>query len=359
MKSIKTNKFQKIKNWIKNHKKVVVSGVIILSLAAGGVVYMILNQPKEEVSEPKVVKTEKKAEEKKYYSPLTGMGVGQESDEKIPVIGVMIENSPAARPQSGLKNSGVVFEAVAEAGITRFLALYQMENPELVGPVRSLREYYLDWSVGFNSSIAHVGGSGGALARVRDGNHRDMDQFYNANSFWRSTDRYAPHNVYTSSQNLRELNNQKGWTTSEFTGFKRKDKTSEAGESATNISVSFGQSGFNTSYTYDVATNSYNRFLEGEASLDREAGQITPKNVVAMKVNMSLDSDGYHNQIQTIGSGEAVAFLDGKAFAITWEKASETAPLIFKNQDGKEFELNRGQTWIAAVPVSQGSISWQ
>lgn len=358
MKKIKTNKFHKLNYWIKTHKKTSVFLAILVIAGASFGVYTLLNkQEQPEISKPKAT-APKPAE--KYYSPLSGVEVSNEEITKTPVIGVMIENSPAARPQSGLKDSGLVFEAVAEAGITRFLSLYQTEKSDLIGPVRSVRDYYIDWAGGFNSSIAHVGGSPTALARMRDGNNRDLDQSFNEGSFWRSTDRWAPHNVYTDSQKLSDLNNKNGWTSSSLIGFKRKDKKlSEEIEAASNIAINFGQSGYNTSYTYDSSSNTYARFLEGQPSLDREKGQISPTNVVAIKVNMNLDHDGYHNIIQTAGEGEAFVFLDGKVIAATWKKADESSPLLLKDSDGNEIKLNRGQTWVSAVPNGVGSISWQ
>src|SRR5690606_9454884 len=98
----------------------------------------------ESTPEPVATTLEPKPEPIKYYSPLTGELVANESDQTAPVTAVMIENSPDARPQSGLKDAGVVYEAIAEGGITRFLAIYQNKKPELIGPVRSLRMYYVD-----------------------------------------------------------------------------------------------------------------------------------------------------------------------------------------------------------------------
>src|SRR5690606_11343443 len=137
------------------------------------------------------------------------------------VTAIMIENSPDARPQSGLKESGVVFEAIAEGGITRFQVLYQEDKPQLIGPVRSLRPYFVEWAAPFDASIAHIGGSYNALQEVRNGQYKDIDQFFNGDTYWRSTDRYAPHNVYTNFKNLDALNTKKGFTVSKFDGFPR------------------------------------------------------------------------------------------------------------------------------------------
>jgi len=216
---------------------------------------------------------------------LTGELVKTEADTKKAVTGVMIENSPDARPQSGLKNSGVVFEAIAEGGITRFLVLYQQEKPKLIGPVRSLRLYDVEWVAAFDASIGHVGGSAAALREVRNGNYRDIDQFFNPGSYWRASDRYAPHNVYTNFSRLDALNKAKGYTTSKFTGFSRIDAEPVEVPDATSIDIKISGFLYDSHYTYNQKTNKYARNQAGEKHLDREDGQITPSVIVAMNVN--------------------------------------------------------------------------
>ncbi len=361
--NVKAKQFTNIKNWILVHKKstILISLVILLAIAGGGwLIFQKLN--KQPTEEPPIAEKPKVEEPpKKYYSRLSGVEVESEEISNKPVIGVMVENSPNARPQSGLQESGVVFEAIAEAGITRFLALYQNEAPELIGPVRSVREYYIDWAGSFDSSLAHVGGSHAALQRMRDGQHKDIDQFFNAGLFWRSADRYAPHNVYTNFNNLSSFHQSNNWNSSNFQVFERKDKSLDGGEytAATNIYINFSSFTYNTSYTYNPEAKNYNRSMAGAPHLDREKGQISPKNIVAMKVDMSLEADGYHNRIGALGQGEAVFFIDGKAINGIWSKDSETAPLIFKDTNGETIELNRGQTWIAVTPNSSGSVSWE
>lgn len=337
--------------------------ILALILIASGGVAAYLHFTKQKTTQPvvktKPVKKEEKKEPEKFYAALSGAQVDSPEKVNSPVIGVMIENSPNARPQSGLNEAEVVFEAIAEGGVTRFLALYQQNQPSMIGPVRSLRSYYLDWAWGFQASVAHVGGSGDALARIRDGQHRDLDQFFNSGTFWRATDRYAPHNVYTTFEKLLALNNSKGWTSSNFEGFARKEDTKSAAPTATKIQIGLSGYYYDTFYTYNADCNCYFRGQAGAAHLDREKGDITPRNIVALRMDMSRGGDGYHNVYSTIGSGTAVAFLDGAAHEISWEKASESSPLILKGGDGKNFQLNRGQTWLVAVPNSSGSIAWQ
>lgn len=358
---IKNQKLQNIKNWVKTHKiKAGIIAAIIISLSAGGI-YYILSQPLPEEPTEEVVANEEPPKPKpKYYSQLSGLELASEAEVAKPVIGVMIENSPAARPQSGLKAAGVVLEAIAEAGVTRFLALYQNEAPDLIGPVRSVRGYYVDWAGGFDTSIAHVGGSYDALQRVRDGQHKDIDQFFNSGSFWRSTDRYAPHNVYTNFDNLTNFHQAKGWTTSTFESFPRQnDESTTSEEVASSINMNISGYQYNVNYVYNSETGLYWRNVAGEPHNDREAGQITPKTVIAMKVNMFLDADGYHNHITTSGSGEAFVFQDGKVIRGHWAKEGEYSPLKFLDSENQPIKLNRGQTWITAIPNNSGSVGWE
>lgn len=350
--------------WIRTHKKAssLILGCLVLAIG-GGVSAYVLTRPHEE---PPVVKTTPAAPEPKpepihYYSPLTGAEVENEALTTQPVTAIMIENSPDARPQSGLKQSGVVFEAIAEGGITRFLALYQEQKPQIVGPVRSVRQYYVDWVAAFNASIAHVGGSAAALKEIRGGGYRDIDQFFNSSSYWRATDRYAPHNVYTSFEKLDALNAKKGYTSSQFTGFTRQDSAAHTQPTATSIDVKISSPLFNSHYAYNPATNTYDRSQAGAAHLDREQGQISPRVVVVLKVTEStVFEDGYRESIQAIGQGGAVIFQDGTAQEVTWHKPSKTAQLTFTDASGNEVALARGQTWLTAVPTNKGGgVSWQ
>lgn len=296
----------------------------------------------------------------KFYSQLTGEPVNDESTVKRPVTAIMIENSPSARPQSGLKEAGIVYEAVAEGGITRFIALYQESRPSIVGPVRSVRPYYVEWASAYDPSVVHIGGSARALEMIRSGSYGlDLDQFFNASSFWRANDREAPHNVYTDFDKLDALRTAKGKTTSSFTGFVRKEskKLAEAKAKQINIDVSSGS--FHVEYNYDAADNAYARSHNGEPHTDREKGAIKPKVVIAIKVPIGLGfEDGNREQITTTGTGQAYVFQNGDVIECSWSRESVSAPLKLRSSDGKDVVLNPGQTWITALSNNR-DVSWQ
>lgn len=350
------------KNWVKKGpltkaEKIRFAVAVFLLLAVGGaMLYFVVTQLTPSVVDYPGV--QKKAETK-YFSPLSGVQVADEAATKRNVTAVMIENSPDARPQSGLAEADLVFEAVAEGGITRFIALYQPSQPGLVGPVRSLRPYYVEWAAGFDPSVAHVGGSPQALEMIRSGNYGvDLDQFFNAGSFWRATDRAAPHNVYTNFERLNALNASKNKTESTFTFSPRVDekKVETPNASVINIPVSTGI--FTVDYTYDAASNSYVRKQGGQPHLDREKGQIAPKVVVVMKTTIALSGDGSHMDIATNGSGPVYVFQNGTLTEGTWAKDGARSQLFFRDKDGKDIKLVRGQTWVTTI-ANEGNLTWQ
>ncbi|QQR51310.1 DUF3048 domain-containing protein [Candidatus Saccharibacteria bacterium] len=353
----------RIIQWLRTHRtrSIVLAGVVSIILVGGVAAFMMSQQPAQSDTTPSAPSPSKKsAPPVVYYSPLTGEKVESEQATKQAVTAIMIENSPDARPQSGLKSAGVVYEAVAEGGITRFLALYQQQKPTLIGPVRSVRLYYVDWLAPYQASVAHVGGSQYALQEVRNGSYRDIDQFFNGSSYWRASDRYPPHNVYTNFERLDALNATKGYTTSNFTSFPRVDGKPAASPTANSVTINISGPLYNTAYTYDATSNTYLRSVAGGPSNDRELGRIAPSVVVAMKVDMSLVfEDGYRESITTSGTGNAVIFQNGIATECTWRKKSRSSPLELLDASGQAVPLIRGQTWIAAVPNGTGGVSWQ
>jgi hypothetical protein len=282
-------------------------------------------------------------------SKLSGLQVPFGVNES-PVTAVQIENSPDSRPQSGLKDASIIFEAIAEGGITRFNAIYQDAAPDYIGPIRSLRPYYIDWFWPFDASIAHVGGAPQALADIKSLGIKDLDQFYNGNTYDRITSRYAPHNVYTSVARLNELEKAKGFTSSKYTGFTRKKEAKAAVPTAKTVDLTISSYFYNAHYDYNAANNSYLRSEGGEIHKDFKSGaQLEPKVVVAIVMQRGTDGDGEHTDYTTTGSGHMFVFQDGVVSEGTWAKASRQGQWSFTGADGKILAFNPGQTWITMV----------
>lgn len=326
----------------------VIAGLVLVLGLAGYLAFG--RQTTKPVARVEVAKLPKKVAPTTVPSVLSGLQVDPAVNNR-PVIGVMIENSLDARPQAGLSDAGVVFEAIAEGGITRFLALYQDKTPADLGPVRSARPYYLDWAMGFDAAYAHVGGSPEALNDIKAWGVRDLDQFFNAGSYHRVSSRAAPHNVYTSADTLTQLAVSKGYASSNFSGFPRKELAKKpAPATVKSIDLRLSGSLYNVHYDYAAATNSYNRSEGGSPHMDANGNkQLSPTVVIAMVVPYGIQSDGHHSEYATIGSGPVTIFQDGGAITGTWSKTDRKTQLTFVDANGKPIQLNPGQTWITAV----------
>lgn len=351
-------RFLSVKAWVKAHRiqTIAASGLLLIAVA-GSTAFALLSQPLPQADTTPIAVTPRP---KVFYSLLTGLQVKQQFDLTKPVTAIMIENSPDARPQSGLKDAEIVYEAIAEGGITRFMALYQQNKPKLIGPVRSVRPYYLDWVKPYDASIVHVGGSAVALKEVRNGTYRDLDQFFNAGTYWRTSDRPAPHNVYTNFKRIDALNTAKQYSLSTPKSFTRKDIDPATPSTASSISVHISGPTFDSSYSYNKTKQYYTRSQAGAVHVDREKGAITPKVIIVIEVTEREEfQDTTREVIQTTGKGNVTIFQAGKAIKGTWSRTSRNAQYTFTDKNGKEIALDRGQTWITAIPSGTGTVSWK
>ena len=343
-------------SWSPSKREGIALAVLVILLGTGSS-FALLHQPSP--APPTVVAPKKKVVVATTVpSTLSGLPVNP-SVNQTPVTGVMIENSTFARPQSGLGQAGVVFEAIAEGGVTRFLALFQDTSPDNVGPIRSARPYYVQWALGFDAGYAHVGGSPEALADIKSWGVRDLDQFFNSGAYHRISSRAAPHNVYTGIPTLNQLEASKGYNSSNYTGFVRKAKEEPSkAPTATKINFSISGPDYSVHYDYAAATNSYNRSVGGAAHTDSNTGAvISPKVVIGLVMPYKLEADGYHSDYSTIGSGTAYVFQDGLVTQGTWTKSAANSQFTFTDANGKTIGLNRGQTWLTAL-ADTGKVTY-
>lgn len=341
------------KNWFARLSKkqwTIIAGVAILVIGGGIAIFLTMHKSKPPVvSKPKpMVQAEKKIEQPTSNlvpSTLSGVPVDP-AVNNLPVTAVMIENSTDARPQSGLNAASVVFEAVAEGGITRFLTLFQDTMPDYVGPVRSVRPYYIQWALGFDAPIAHAGGSAEALADMKAWNVKDLND--SKSYFSRISYRAAPHNLYTSMAKLHEYEAAKGYGKSTFTGFVRKAEQPSTVPTARAINFTISSATFNVHYDYDATHNAYLRSEGGKPHTDEKSGAVlSPKVVIALVMPQS--NKGIYSVYGTIGSGQMYVFQDGVVTTGTWRKDSNTSQFVFTNTSGTPLALNPGQTWITVL----------
>lgn len=342
--------------WPPTRTEIIAIGLVLVITGGGIGLFAALHKPKPTTTVTTVVPVKQVAPKPTTVpSTLSGLPVLPEANKR-PVISVMIENSKDARPQSGLSQAGVVFEAIAEGGITRLLALYQDQQPTNIGPIRSARPYYVSWSESFKAAYVHVGGSDEALQNIKNWGVQDINQFYNGSSFRREASRPSPHNVYSGLPTLTELALKKGYS-STFTGFERKTAAPAKQATASTIDLAISSSLYNVHYTYDAVSNTYGRAEGGADHIDNNTGKrLAPNVVIAMVVPLTTRGKtaqgGSYSDYNTLGSGTAYVFQDGVVTMGNWNKTATASPLTFTDSSGAVLKLNPGQTWITAVSTA-------
>lgn len=382
-----------IKVLLKSQRTKVVLGLAGLYLLTAGVSYFVFSYLKVGVSQllspvdisekrTKIDLTAPKTEE----CPLNGkMYTKAERDiwETRRPLGVMLENHQEARPQSGLSRADIVYEAIAEGGITRFLALFYcgVSAEEVqVGPVRSARTYYLDWISEYGTSplYVHVGGANkpgpaDALGQIRKygwDQYNDLNQFsIGFPTFWRDYERLGrpvatEHTMYTTTDKLWEVASQRGLTAKEkegkkwnedFVSWKFADGKAATTPAITKISFPFwaGYKDYEVSWIYDPSSNSYKRENGGTAHIDfNNKEQIIASNVVLMFTALKGPIDELkHMLYTTAGKGEALVFQNGEVIKASWSKEARTERTKFVDAKGAEVKFIRasGAIWIEVL----------
>lgn len=305
--------------------------------------------------------------------------------EKHRPLGVMVENHQNARPQSGLSGADVIYEAVAEGGITRFLAMFYCQDPGEIGPIRSARTYFIDFASEYGESplYVHVGGANqpgpaDALSQLGDygwTGYNDINQFsIGFPTFWRDYDRLGhpadtEHTMYSTAQKLWDFaassrglaaTDKDGVSWSKgFTEYSFKDDASTSNRPLSQkVHLEFwtGDPNYYIDWNYDPKTNLYKRNNGGVAQIDRDVNkQLTAKTIVVLSMLELSANDGYENNIhllyRTKGSGKATIFMDGKKISGTWTKDSRTSRTILTDTSGNEIKINRGLIWFEILPT--------
>lgn len=302
--------------------------------------------------------TKEEEQEIKETSKLDGLPYSQEVANRHP-LAVMIENHPDARPHSGLDQASIVYEAIAEGGITRFMAIFGPQAPNKVGPVRSARTYYLDWAWEYDAFYSHVGGNIDALDLIPQIGIKDLDQFrYGTKAYWRepAKGKATEHTMYTDTEKLYGIAQDNDWDMkADFETLSFKTEISQDQRPAQqSITVDFSTDSYKVRWEYDPQTNQYKRFLAGLAHQDAISGQqLTAKNILVQEVAREatvtrINETGW--KMTTIGSGKAKIFLDGKEIDGTWKKSSRSDRTKFYDSNNKEIEFNPGVTWYQILP---------
>ncbi len=287
---------------------------------------------------------------------LDGIPDAPKAANKWPVA-VMIDNHTSARPQAGLQSASVVFEALAEGGIPRFMAIFGHYETPVIGPVRSGRPYFVRYASEYPAAFVHAGGSPDAqelLKKLRLYNIEGLKGpaaklFYRigggtASLFikGKSIGSWMPKASYFKTKPV-----YRNWK------FGPEASMAKRGKDKTGVRIDLGGGrNYAIEYRYERSTNTYLRFTGGKIHTDKNTKkQIRVKNIVLLFVPKEkvLDKKG-RIELQTLGVGKGLLIKNGKPTPIVWRKKTDRARTIFYNAKNQEIVLNAGNTWVTIVP---------
>lgn len=346
----------------KNNKKVKVSVIVatISIILVIGVALLLFLGSKKDSTLPKI--TKKNSSTPTIESNLKIVDL----NSKTRPYAIMINNLGVARPlQSGLQDAMIIYEMIVEGGLTRYMAVFQDQNTERIGSIRSARHYFLDYALENDAIYVHHGNSPQAAADFKTLNI-DRISVDASKTGWRdkSLNVSTEHTLFTS---IAKLNNG--------VGNKRKTRnkdfllnysetpvdlsTKEGAIKANNIEITYSGS-VKSSYEYDESAQNYKRSVNGKAHTDYVTKkQYTFKNIITYQVSNTSLNDGSGKDRQTldnIGSGEGYYITNGYAVPITWSKSSRSSQTVYKYKDGTEIDVNDGNTFIQIQPKGKNLI---
>ena len=289
----------------------------------------------------------------KIKSPLTGLDIDAKYEGQKP-LAVMIENEYKSRPQSGLDKAGVVYEVMAEGGITRFLALYMGAKCDEIGPIRSARPYLIDYAMEFDSIYVHYGASPEAYRDLQKQKINTIDGIYDNVTFWRDPSRKKPHNAYSSEERILKTAEKRGMlkrVALKLWNFNDTNETT-SGTALDSFKLVYYKN-YNVGYIYDPTIMMYKRYINGAPHTDRKSGEpIYVKNIIIQYSNSKVIDDEGRLRIDTPGSGKGYYISNGFVQEIDWQKMSRNSRTIYYDKDGLLLKINPGNTWIQVLNQS-------
>ncbi len=283
-----------------------------------------------------------------------------EADPQLPgAVLVMVDNYSKARPQSGLDKADIVYEMLAEAGITRYMAVFYHEEAEKIGPIRSARPYFIELAKGIKGPLAHAGGSTAALALIKKLDVDDLDEIYNSGKyFWRDKDRKKPHNLYTSTDLLVQGAKAKGYKISNE-GLLPVGSEWDGTDHTEDVKISYSFGKYRNEVAWHYNGEAYERKINGQANEMQNKTKILADNVIVMKAKtrVVVKNDIPYSDIELTGTGDAYYFAEGKMKKGTWEKTSASSALEFKDEKGELVKFKVGKTWVQVIP-NENEISF-
>ena len=342
--------------------KILVFLLVVLILVFGGL--LAYKYFKDGKKQPETIQVANNVEKEPEVVEIKKLKIVDEDSKSRP-FAVMINNHHDAWPQCGIGDAYLVYEIIAEGGITRMFALYKDVDTAKIGSIRSARHYFIDYAEENDAIFVHWGGSPQAYSRIRSSKIAEIDGMALEGSVFfrdKTLKRNYEHTGFTSMEKLKEYAKKQGFdrdTNKKLLLDYSIDEISleeiEGVQSAEEVYIKYS-SYHNTSYVYDEENKVYKRSMAGKPNVDLTTGeQYTAKNIIVYSLSNYTINDGENKgrqELSNIGSGTGYYITDGYAAPIKWEKTSHSAQTVYKYLDGTEIKVNDGNTFIQIYPKS-------
>ena len=291
-----------------------------------------------------------------YTNPLTGEG-RMEAQVNRP-FAVVINNIKAALPHHGVSQADMIYEILAEGGITRCLAIFtDISDVEKLGSVRSARTYFIDLAKAYDAILVHAGGSEFAYSEFSKSGWPHLDGIQGASKyFYRDQARLnkgiaREHTLFTSGEKILTAAQATKYTLTRDSidyGFKFAEDVQLSGDPAAKITLSFTKKR-ETIMSYNPETGLYEGYQQGGDYIDGNTGEVmTFKNVIVLHARTS--SDGYRMFADLVGTGNGYFACNGEIVPIKWSRKSAKQPFVYTLKDGTPIELGIGTSYVGILP---------
>jgi len=339
------------------HTKILIIVLLAIIVLAGIVLAIKVMNTKDEQE----VNGDAKIPAEETVQEVKKLKIVDEESKSRPYA-VMINNNHSAWPQCGVQDAYIVYEIIAEGGITRMMALYKDQDTAKIGSIRSARHYFLDYANENDAIFVHWGGSPQAYAKL--GSIDSLDGIALEGSVFfrdKTLNRAYEHTGFTSMENVKEYAEKQGYTRDtekdlllNYSVDEINMAELEGAEKATSVEIEYSDY-HSTSYEYDEENKVYKRSMSNKPNVDLETGeQYTAKNIIIYKVRNYTLNDGENKgrqELDNIGSGSGYLVTEGYVVPITWEKTSHSGQTVYKYENGEEIVVNDGNTFIQICPT--------
>lgn len=296
--------------------------------------------------------------EGKMRSRLTNEWVVEEKGNQRPYA-IMLNNAQAANPQSGTSQASIIYECLAEGGVTRLMGIFEDFDSEKIGSVRSARHYFVSLADEYDAIFVHYGESKYTDAKIKKLGVDNLSGLTSIGStvFYRDKQIKAPHNAFASTSGIEEGTSKLKYRTSyrenysQHYDFYNEDTELASKTTADKVSLRFSKS-YSPYFKYNETTKLYERYQFDQPHVDAANDQqLAFKNLIVQFVSTSvMDKQKRLDMELSNASGKGYYISNGKVMDITWKKNEDNEKMSYYDETGNLLTVNTGKTYIALFP---------